>query len=158
MKVSKKIIGGKSGVAGMGLVELLIVLLVVGTLCAIGIPATRSSVAKYQLSAAVDTVTGAIQSTRYLAIRSGYPYQIQFDATQNTYQILSEVPPATSFSTVGSAVPLSSSPVTLSAATTLQFKANGAVSATVGAMNFSITYNHVTKTLTVSNYGSISVQ
>ena len=88
----------------------------------------------------------------------GYPYQIAFDATQNTYQVLSEPPGAAAFANVGGPIPLSGSPVALGASTTLQFKGNGSVSATVGQMNLSISYRGVTKTLTVSNYGSISTQ
>jgi Tfp pilus assembly protein FimT len=156
--MNKGTISKKCGAAGIGLVEVVIVVAVVGILCAIGIPSTRAAIASYQLSAAVDSATGAIQTTRYQAIRNGYMFQVHFDATQNMYQVLSEVPPATSFSNVGGAVPLSGSPITLSATTTLQFKPNGSVSATVGAMNFTISKNGVTKTLTVSNYGSISVQ
>ena len=114
--------------------------------------------ASYQLSAAVDSATGAIQGARYQAIMHGYPYQVAFDTTQNTFQVLSEAPPATSFTSTGGAVPLSSVPITLSAATTLQFKPNGSVSATVGTMTFSISYHGATKTLTVSKYGSITVQ
>jgi prepilin-type N-terminal cleavage/methylation domain-containing protein len=144
--------------AGFTMIELLLVVAISLILGAMAIPATRSAIATYELSAAVDSVTGAIQTTRYQAIMHGYSYQVAFDNTQNTYQVLSEVPPAASFSNVGSPVILSAEPVNLSAMTTLQFKPNGSVSATVGAMSFTITYNGTTKTITVSNYGSINVQ
>jgi hypothetical protein len=88
----------------------------------------------------------------------GYLYRVAFDTAQNSFQVLSEPPPATSFTPTGSPVPLSDVPITLSSGTTFQFKPNGAVSATVGTMTFSISYHGSTKTLTVSNYGSISVQ
>jgi Tfp pilus assembly protein FimT len=125
---------------------------------AMAIPITQAAMWNFQLSAAVDSVTGAIQTTRYQAIMHGYPYQVTIDATHNTFQVLSEAPPATSFTNVGNAVPLSAVPITVSTATTLQFKGNGAVSATTGAMSFTISYKGTTKTLTVSNYGSITVQ
>jgi Tfp pilus assembly protein FimT len=127
-------------------------------MAAFAIPATRSAIASYQLSAAVDSATGAIQGARYQAIMQGYPYQVAFDSTNDTFQVLNEAPPATSFTNVGSAVPLSAVGITLSAPTTLQFKPNGSVSAVVGTMSFTITYNGTTKTITVSNYGSINVQ
>ena len=144
--------------AGYSMVELLVVVMVSLVMGAMAIPATRTAMASYQLTSAIDTATGAIQGARYQAIMHGYQYQVAFSATQNTFQVLSEVPPATTFSNVGNSVPISASPVTLSAATTLLFKPNGSISATVGAMNFTISYNNTTKTVTVSKYGSINVQ
>lgn len=147
-----------SSLAGYSLIELLVVVAIAMVMGAMAIPQVRSAIASYELSAAVDTATGIIQSTRYQAIMHGYPYQVAFSSTNNTFQVLSEAPPATTFSNVGNATPISAVPVTLSAATTLQFKGNGAVSATVGGMSFTISYKGTTKTLTVSNYGSITVQ
>jgi len=144
--------------AGYSLIELLLVVAISMIMGAMAIPATRSAIASYDLSAAVDSATGAIQSTRYQAIMQGYPYQVAINATNNTFQVLNEVPPAASFTAVGNTVPLSGVPITVSASTTLQFKPNGSVSATVGAMSFTISYNGTTKTVTVSNYGSINVQ
>jgi Tfp pilus assembly protein FimT len=144
--------------AGYSAVELLLVVVISLIMCAMAIPAARSAIQSFQLSAAVDSARGAIQATRYQAIMHGYPYQVKFDPVGNTFQVLSEAPPATTFTAVGAAVPLSASPITLSAATTLQFKPNGSVSATLGTMTFSIAFHGTTKTLTVSNYGSISVQ
>jgi hypothetical protein len=67
------------------------------------------------------------------------------------------VPPATTYSNVGSAIPITSSAVAISAATTLEFRPNGQVSATTGAMNFNMSYQGVTKTITVSTYGNVNV-
>lgn len=144
--------------AGYSAVELLLVVTISIIMCAMAIPTVQSAIASYQLTAAVDSARGAIQATRYQAIMHGYPYQVAFKPDGNTFQVLSEAPPATTFTAVGPAVPLSAELITLSAATTLQFKPNGSVSATLGAMTFSISYKGTTKTLTVSNYGSISVQ
>jgi Tfp pilus assembly protein FimT len=144
--------------AGYSAVELLLVVTISIIMCAMAIPTVQSAMASYDLSAAVDSVRGAIQATRYQAIMHGYPYQVALNPTGNTIQVLSEAPPATTFTNVGAAVPISPEAVTLSAATTLQFKPNGSVSAPLGAMTFSISYKGTTKTLTVSNYGSISVQ
>jgi prepilin-type N-terminal cleavage/methylation domain-containing protein len=145
---------------GFTLLELLIVLAVAGIMSAMAIPSMQSAINGYKLTAAVDSATWAIQSTRYQAIMHGYPYQIAFDATQNTFQVLSEppVPTPPAFANIGTAVPLSGAPITFSTNTTLQFSPNGSVSATTGQMNFTITYQAYTKTVTVSNYGSTSVQ
>ncbi len=144
--------------AGFTMIEMMFVILLALVMAAMAIPATRSAMATMDLNAAVDSVEGAIQATRYQAIMHGYPYQVAFNNTTNTFQVLSEVPPATTFSNVDGAVPISGDPVTLSASPTYQFKANGSVSAVTGTMSFSVSYKGATKTLTVSNYGSIKVQ
>ncbi len=97
-------------------------------MAAMAIPQTRAAMASYELSAAVDSASGAIQSTRYQAIMHGYPYQVAFNNTTNTFQVLGEVPPATTFTNVNSAVPLSGEAITLNASPTFQFKSNGSVS------------------------------
>jgi hypothetical protein len=75
-----------------------------------------------------------------------------------SYQVYSKAPPATSFSAVGLVVPIARvGDVTISQDTTLQFSANGTVSATVGSMAFTMTNGIVTKTVTVSGVGNVSV-
>lgn len=152
--------------AGFSIMELLIVVCMVMILAAIAIPITRSAIANYQLDAAVDSVTGAIQSTRYQAIMHGYLYQVDFNSVNNQFQVSSEIPPATTFSAVSAAVPISAVAVTLGVGTpssgsaghaTLQFKANGLVSITSGQpapLSLTVAYHGATKTITVSNYGS----
>ena len=154
----------------MSIVELLIVVAIAMVMAALAIPTTRSAVANYQLNAAVDTASGAIQTTRYQAIMHGYPYQVDFDSTANTVQVSSEIPPAVIFSPVANALPISSSPVVMAVGTAnaasaghaiLQFKPNGSISIASGQaapLSFTISYYGTTKTVTVSNYGSISVQ
>ena len=42
--------------------------------------------------------------------------------------------------------------------TTLQFSPNGSVTAVAGTLGYTVSYQGATKTVTVSNYGSIKVQ
>jgi Tfp pilus assembly protein FimT len=168
--MSKKNTHRKSAAGGFSLIELLLVVAFALIMAALSIPTARSTIASYQLDGAVNTVSGAIQSTRYLAIMHGYSYQVDIDSTTNQFTILSEAPPATAFTAVGSAVSVSTKPVVIAVGTAspsvtghliLQFKANGSISITSGQaipITFTIAYNGTTKTLTVSNYGSISVQ
>jgi hypothetical protein len=45
----------------------------------------------------------------------------------------------------------------LSTNTTINFKPNGAVTTSIGTNTFTITYMGTTKTITVSNYGNVTV-
>jgi prepilin-type N-terminal cleavage/methylation domain-containing protein len=166
--MSKKSIHGNSAAPGFSILEVLVVVSVVLILTGMAIPAGRTAMKSYQLDAAADSATGAIQGARYQAIMHGYSYQLDFDSTTNKFQLSNEVPPAVTFSSVGSTVPISGSPITIGVGTAssgstghliLLFKANGAVSITSGQSmpaNLTISYNGTTKHLTVSNYGSIS--
>jgi prepilin-type N-terminal cleavage/methylation domain-containing protein len=153
-----KTVSLERGEQGFTLLELLVTIGIVMVLSAIGIPKFMGAISNYKLTAAVQQAELAIQTTRYQAIQNGYPYQVAIDPTTNTYQELNYPAGATAFANVGGSVPVSTAPITISAATTYQFSPNGSVIAPVGAMSFSIQYQGNTKTLTVSNYGSISVQ
>src|SRR5579863_9062079 len=83
---------------GFSILELVVVLAIAMVMVIMAIPAARSAVATYQLDAAADGASGAIQAARYQAIMHGYPYQVNLNSTNNQYQILNEVPPATTFS------------------------------------------------------------
>lgn len=169
LNMPRQNIRGNRSTAGFSMVELLIVVAIGMVLAAIALPTTRSLVATYQLDSASQNAAGTIQSTRYLAIMNGYPYQLDFNSTTNQMQVSSKVPPATSYTSIGSAAPISSSNMTLGIGTPssssaghaiFQFNPNGAVLVTTGqAMPLSITiaYNGTTKHLAVSNYGSVSV-
>jgi Tfp pilus assembly protein FimT len=162
--------GSNARDCGFSVIELLIVLLVGMVMTAMAIPASKSAIASYQLDAAIDTLTGSIQSTRYQAIMHDYPYQVDINSTTSAIQVSSEPGGSASFSPVGSAVPISGSPVTINAGTTsngpathvtLTLKPNGSITVTSGQttpVSFTITYYGTTKTITVSNYGSIHVQ
>jgi len=145
--------------AGYSLLEIALTLALVSIMVAFAMPAMFSTADIFRLSAAADSATWAIQTTRYQAIMKGYPFQLTFSAANNTYQVASEPPGTNTFSNVGSAIPLTSSAVTFNTGTVLQFKGNGSVAATAGnVQTFSISFKGRTKTITVSNYGSITVQ
>jgi Tfp pilus assembly protein FimT len=149
----------RSGTAGFTMMEAALTVAIVGILAAFGIPSMFSTVKIFRLNSASDSITWAIQTTRYQAIMKGYPFQLTLNATNRTYQLASQPPGAGSYSNIGSAIPISGSAVTLAAGTVLQFKGNGSVTATAGnSQTISVSYAGRTKTITVSNYGSISVQ
>jgi len=121
---------------GYSFLQIVITLVVVSTLVAMALPTTVNALRNYRLTAAVSAATGAISATRYQAIMHAYPYNITFNSSNATYQLASEPPPATSFTNVGTAIPISGvHDVTINQTTTLQFNANGTVSATTGAMS-----------------------
>jgi len=148
---------------GFTMVEIAVVLLVVSILMAFAVPQIRSAVNNYRLRGAVASATWAIQSVRFQSLMEGYPFQVTFTTGNSTtapsYQIASKPPGSGTFSNVGSSVPLSGQPVALNQNTVLQFTPNGVVTATTGALNnIQFTYQSLTKTITVSNYGNISIQ
>lgn len=149
----------RSRAAGYTMIEVTIIVAIVFVLVAFAMPSMFSTINLYRLNDAAGSAAGVIQSTRFQAIMQGYPFQLTFSAANNTFQIASEPMGTSSFVNVGGAVPLSGSPITLSAGTVLQFKPNGSISATSGnSETFQISYTGRTKTITVSNYGSVTVQ
>lgn len=150
---------------GFSMLELVTVMAIALVISAMTIPALQSSVQYFRFRGAVSSVTGAIQSTRYQAIFQGCPYQIAFSATNFNYQ-LSNAPLssttntcATTFSTVGSAIPLTGKNVALSSDITLQFNPGGKVSnpLSAGSQTVTLTSGNRTATIVVSNYGNINV-
>jgi Tfp pilus assembly protein FimT len=157
-RCSRACVHGKNprGITGFSVVELLMALLVGLILAAMATPQVQSGLYTYRLKGAAASAIWAIQSTRYQALMEGYPYQVVFSQANQTYQIQNLPPGSASYANVGTAVPLSGSPVTLNQDTTLQFKSNGSVTATVGTLSFVITYQGKAATLAVSNYGNVS--
>jgi Tfp pilus assembly protein FimT len=149
--------GDPGNAKGFSLAELLIILAIGTILTIVAIPSINSGVRNYRISGAVSAVTWAIHSTRYQALEEGYPFQVVFSSTANNYLIQSSPANNGTYSNVDTYVPISSWPVTLSADTTLNFKPNGFVSAPVGALSFTMTYQGVCQKLTVTNYGNVSV-
>jgi len=139
------------------MIELFVALTVSMVVMGFAIPVMRQSTARYRLSGAVSSVTGAIRATRYLALMKGYRYRLAISPTAKTYQLQNDPERDGSYANDGTAVPITSSAVTISAATTLEFRPNGQVVATTGAMNLDVAYNGVTKTIAVSTYGNVTV-
>ena len=155
---------GRKFQRGFTMVELAMVLLIAAITAGFALPIVQTTVNKYDLKGAVANATWAIQSTRFQALMMGYPYQVTFSqsstSTAPTYQIANEATGTTSYSNVGSSVPMSGKPVALGATTVFQFQPNGTVvtSPTSSApYTFTIAYQGTTETITVSNYGNIDV-
>src|ERR1019366_3923878 len=74
-----------SSSAAYSLIELMLVVAIAMVLGAMAIPQARSAIASYELAAAVDSASGAIQTTRYQAIMHGYPYQVAFSSANKTF-------------------------------------------------------------------------
>jgi prepilin-type N-terminal cleavage/methylation domain-containing protein len=145
-------------VKGFTLLETLLVISVVTVLTAASVPMLLSASSSYQLSSAVLSLTGAIQTTRYQAIMHGYPYQLVMDPVSQTYQIENEPPGASSFTKLGDAVPWSTNKgIALSAVTSLQFSPGGMVTANSGSMILTVSNATTTDTITVSGVGDVTV-
>jgi Tfp pilus assembly protein FimT len=143
---------------GTSLLETSFAVLIIGVIMTIAAPSTKAALQNYHLSAAVKDVTGAIQTTRYLAIMKGYTYNITFDQNTNSYQVGVKFPPATVFSNSGNPVPWSvSNDISLSPSTTLQFSPGGTVKATTGTQTFTLTNGVTVETISVSSIGDVTV-
>lgn len=143
--------------AGFSLLEAVLVISITMVLVAMAVPKFNQAISQYKLHAAADSAAWAMQSTRYQALQKGYTYELTINATNNTYQVLSKPIGASTFTNVGSAVPMTSSPVTVSATTTLTFSPNGTVALVAGSQTITFTYLGLTETVTVTNYGSVTV-
>jgi Tfp pilus assembly protein FimT len=149
---------------GFTILELVMVVLAAMVISAFALPAVASVVNFFRLRSAVANTTWAIQSVRFQALMAGYPFQVTFSGGTGginpSYQIAS-MPAGTSvYSNVGGAIPLSGSPVVLTAATVAQLLPNGVVTVTaagVATTTMQISYSGNSNTITVSNYGNIAV-
>jgi prepilin-type N-terminal cleavage/methylation domain-containing protein len=148
---------------GFTLIEMLIGVAIGTVLTVVAVPVITAEVQVLRLSSAVTAAAQSIQAARFQAIQNGYPYNITFTPSTFTYQVANEVPPATTFSNVGTAVPLSGTILTLNASTVLQFAPNGVVTCTtcgtgmaVNGAVMTITYAGHTATISISSVGYVS--
>lgn len=139
------------------MIEIVLAMTVGSILTAMAIPQVKSQLYNYRLNSAVAMAKWAIQSTRFQALMQGYRYQVVFTAATQSYQI-QNLPSGVTYANVGGSVPLAGWPMTVNQDTTINFQPNGMVTATVGTNSFTITYQGTTKTITVSNYGNVTVQ
>jgi Tfp pilus assembly protein FimT len=146
------------------MLELVMVLLITAITAAFAVPIMQQTVYRYQLKGAVASVTWAIQSTRFQALTQAYPYQVTFTTgatgSSPTFQVADEPIGATSYTNVGSSIPLSGRPVVLGATTVFQFQPNGTIATSpTSAAPYSLTlaYQGTTETITISTYGNVDV-
>lgn len=147
---------------GFSLLELCVAMGIAVVMTSIAVPVVRSSLNAYRLNTAVVSVTGAVQTTRYRAIQTGYPFQIVFNRAASTYQILSDPNDVGNFANVGNPVVFSTVPNIINQNTTLTFRPGGAVQSPQALANgttpMTLTYLNVTPELiTVSAYGRTNV-
>src|SRR5215510_1552687 len=146
---------------GFSLIEILVTIAIIILMLAIAVPQMQNASRAYQMRSVVASVTGAIQATRYQAISNGYLYRIELSKTNTNYQVWSNPCGAAApcWGKIGGTVPLSGSSITpaLSQDTTLDFHPSGVVQATTGALTFNVAFRGTTETITVSNYGNITV-
>jgi type II secretory pathway pseudopilin PulG len=149
---------------GFTMVEMAMVVMISMITAAFALPIVQTTVNKYELKAATSGATWAIQSTRFQSLMEGYSYQVTFSGGTGginpTYQIASKPVGATSYSNIGTAIPLCGKPVVLGATMVLQFQPNGTVAtspSSTAPYTFTIAYSGTTETITVSNYGNTTV-
>jgi flagellar hook protein FlgE len=140
-----------------------VVIMIALVLMGFAIPAVSNAVGNYRLHGAVASATWAIQSTRYQALMEGYPFEVTFNSSTNAYQILSAATPGapTTFSNVGSTVPMSGTAMSINQTTTYTFTPMGLVTANpataLSTSPLTVTAWGNTATINVSNYGNITV-
>ena len=151
---------------GASLIETVIVVSMTMLMAAIAVPKAGNALKTYRLNSSVEGVTGAIKSTRYRAMMYGCPHRVALDSTTRTYQISSQTlsgSPQTcsaGYTNFGGLVNWSAtSDMSLTPSKTFQFSPNGTVTETGGgALTFTMTNGLVTKTVSISGAGNVTVQ
>ena len=155
-------------VAGFTMIELLVVVAIALIVFGFSIPIITTSLNNMHLGSAASSLSGAIQSTRYLAISVGCPYQFTVVPASNSYQLATEAisgnPPAcaSTYTNVGSPVPFANSDVTVTATTTFLLNPSGTVSTVstptvASSVCIVLAHGAITKTVTVSGVGNVKV-
>ena len=72
--------------AGVTAIELIVVIAIIGTLTAIGVPNYLIYKSNYSLKGAVSTLRGDLHGTKMLAIKRGVEYRVVFTASGYTIQ------------------------------------------------------------------------
>jgi Tfp pilus assembly protein FimT len=148
-----------SSSSGFSLIELMLTAIIALVLTVIAVPMFQSITGYMRLRAAVASVTGAVQTTRYNAIYNGYPYQVTFSKANQTFQVANEAGGATTFTDVGTAVPYTTSTkVQLNQDTVFQFRPSGVVNVTTGSNVMTVSVGSKVATITVSGLGNVNVK
>src|ERR1700722_12608061 len=108
---------------GFSLIELIMAMLVGLILTAVAIPQVKRGLYNYRLNSAVAMAKWAIQSTRFQALQKGYPYQVIFTASTQSYQIQNATN-GTTYANVGSSIPLASWTMAVNQNSTINFLPN----------------------------------
>jgi prepilin-type N-terminal cleavage/methylation domain-containing protein len=80
---------------GFTMVEVMIVLLIPGTISAVAIPMVKSNLDEIKIDGAVREIVFAIQYTQSLAIKEGIAYTINFDKAQEKFRCFEPISDAT---------------------------------------------------------------
>ena len=124
-------------------------------LMAFAIPQIQGTLYWYRLNSAMATINWSVQSTRYQALMEGYPFQVTYNSGNNTYQIASDPTNSGTFTNIGTAIPISGDPITVSQTNSIQFKPYGFVAPAAGSnLCFHVSYQGLTQYISVSNYGN----
>lgn len=166
---------------GFSMVELLVTVAIAGIVMAMALPIMNNTITSMHLGSAAGSLAGAFQSTRYIAISTGCPYQLTVVPSSNSYQLqtlqISGTPPtcAANYSNVGNPAgnpntgptPFASSDISTTFSTPIQFNPDGTVSAagvvgivTPGCFIVPITAYHSSaiKTVKITGIGNVSVK
>lgn len=118
--------------SGFSIMELVISMIVVGTISAMAIPTLNSALIGLRLNATATAISAALSNTRYRALKDSQIYTVVFTTPGNTY-VVKDVPTNTS----DAAVPLPNTSAALNgggtATYTFTFCPNGTVYGAGGA-------------------------
>lgn len=162
---------------GFSVLELVAAASIMLVMGAMALPSFLSTLHYRTLQNALLSSAGGIQMARFQALSTGVPYEITFNSSASTYQVLacsncantiydpnSTYTFAPAPAPIGTPVPYASTggPI-LGASQSLYFRPGGAVQSTWGTTNcatplaMTFSYLGVSKTMTVGCYGDVTV-